>query len=239
MTADSASGPPHPSSAPRHPSRTVRRFALATRLLHWLNALTFLLLLASGLLLFYSELKSSAIGGYRLLPLAHIVFGIAFIAAPPLVLLLARRRRAVADDLAAALTPRWSDAAWLNYAALTLLGAKVRPPRTGKYNAGQKLNSWYWLVTWVALGATGAVLAVNFFTKSVFDAAFVEAVFPLHEVIALLSIVPLALHLYLALVNRSTRPALRGIVRGDVDAAWAREHHADWLAARIKEEADL
>ena len=239
MNDELASGSLHPSASILLPSGTVRRFALSTRLLHWLNALTCLLLLGSGLLLFFPELKAPALGGYRLLPLAHIVFGVAFIAAPLLVLLLARQRRAVADDVAAALTPRWNDAAWLNYAALAVLGAKVRPPRTGKFNAGQKLNSWYWLLAWVALGATGAVLAVNFFTKSVFDAAFVEAVFPFHEVIALVSIVPLALHLYLALLYRDTRPALRGIVRGDVDAGWAREHHADWIEARMKDEANV
>lgn len=38
-------------------------------------------------------------------------------------------------------------------------------------------------------------------------------------------------HLYLALVHRSTRPALRGIVLGDVDAGWAARHHAKWAAA--------
>jgi cytochrome b subunit of formate dehydrogenase len=35
-------------------------------------------------------------------------------------------------------------------------------------------------------------------------------------------------HLFLALVWPTTRPALRGMVRGDVDAEWAREHHSKW-----------
>jgi formate dehydrogenase subunit gamma len=237
MNAESASDPLHPSSFILHPSDTVRRFALSTRLLHWLNAITFLVLLASGLLLFIPELKAPALDGYRLLPLVHIVFGVAFLVAPLLVVLLARQRQALIRDVAGALTPRQGDAAWLNYAALSLLGARLPAPRTGKFNAGQKLNSWYWLIAWLALSATGIVLAVNFLTKSVFDPPFVEAVFPLHELIALLSIIPLAVHLYLALVNRGTRPALRGIVTGDVDAAWAREHHADWYDARMTDDA--
>jgi formate dehydrogenase subunit gamma len=208
----------------------VRRFAAATRLLHWLNALAFLLLLVSGLLIYVPELKAPQIGGYRLLPLLHIVFGVVFIAAPVLLLALVRQRRALVADVAGALTPQPRDLAWLRYAVLALVGAKLRPPASGKFNAGQKLNTWYWLIAWVALSTTGAVLAVNFFTKAVFDAAFVEQIFPIHELLALVSLIPLAGHLYFALFNRSTRPALPGIIAGDVDATWAREHHAAWYA---------
>lgn len=35
-------------------------------------------------------------------------------------------------------------------------------------------------------------------------------------------------HLYMALVNRATRPALRGMLTGEVDRAWAREHYSLW-----------
>ncbi|MGH2583298.1 MAG: formate dehydrogenase subunit gamma [Dehalococcoidia bacterium] len=206
----------------------IQRFALGTRLLHWLNALLFLSLLVSGLLIYIPSVKAPAVDGYRLVPLLHIIFGVAFILAPIALVALLQRRQALVADVAQALTPETGDADWLRYASLTLLGARVRQPPTGKFNAGQKLNTWYWLLAWLALGATGAVLAVNFFTKSVFDAAFVEEIFPLHELIALISLIPLAGHLYVALVNRSTRPALSGMMGGEVDAAWAKEHHERW-----------
>jgi len=206
----------------------VRRFALGTRLLHWLNAALFLSLLVSGLLIYIPSVKAPAVDGYRLVPLLHIIFGVAFILAPLALVALLRRRRSLVMDVTQALTPEPRDVAWLRYASLTLLGARLRQPPTGKFNAGQKLNTWYWLLAWLALAATGAVLAVNFFTKSVFDAAFVEEIFPLHELIALISLIPLAGHLYVALINRSTRPALPGMVGGEVDAAWAKEHHQRW-----------
>ena len=212
----------------------VTRFALATRLLHWLNAVLFLVLLVTGLLIYLPAAKAAAVGGYRLVPLLHVLFGFAFVLAPVALWVLVRGRRALMSDVAGALTPEAGDAAWLRYAALTLLGARVRQPPTGKFNAGQKLNSWYWLLAWGGLSATGLVLAVHFFTKSIFDTAFVEDVFPLHELLALFSILPLAGHLYVALVNRGTRPALRGILTGDVDAAWAKEHHATWYGERIE-----
>jgi cytochrome b subunit of formate dehydrogenase len=32
----------------------------------------------------------------------------------------------------------------------------------------------------------------------------------------------------MALVNRATRPALRGILTGEVDREWAEKHHPLW-----------
>ena len=41
--------------------------------------------------------------------------------------------------------------------------------------------------------------------------------------------IPLVLgHLFLVLVNPSTRPSLRGMVRGSVRRDWARRHHPKW-----------
>jgi len=206
----------------------VRRFERATRALHWLNAATFLLLLISGLLIYLPEVKAREAGGYRLVPLLHIMIGVAFLIGPALILLLARGRRSAVTDIGGALTPARGDAVWLNWAMLSLLGARGRAPRVAKFNAGQKLNSWYWLLAWFALSATGVVLGINFFTKRVFGAEFVESVFPYHEIIALFSILPLLGHLYVALINRSTRPALSSMFDGSVDAAWAGEHHPAW-----------
>jgi cytochrome b subunit of formate dehydrogenase len=35
-------------------------------------------------------------------------------------------------------------------------------------------------------------------------------------------------HLYMALVHRATRPALRGILSGSVDREWAHRHYPRW-----------
>ena len=41
--------------------------------------------------------------------------------------------------------------------------------------------------------------------------------------------IPLVLgHLYMAMLNPSTRHSLRGMVLGTVRRDWAREHHAKW-----------
>jgi formate dehydrogenase subunit gamma len=195
-----------------------------------LNAGLFLVLLGTGLLIYVPSVKAPAVDGYRLVPLLHVLFGFAFILAPLVLVVVVRGRRRLAADVAGALTPTSADGPWLRYAMLAVLGARVRQPPTGKFNAGQKLNTVYWVFAWGALSATGLVLAVNFFTKAVFDAGFVERVFPLHELLAFVSVLPLAGHLYVALLNRSTRPALSGMLSGEVDAGWAKEHHSEWYA---------
>ena len=215
---------------PRAPgARTeVVRFSRATRLFHWVHAIPFLFLLATGLLLFVPAVKGVHVGGHRLVPLLHVVVGIGFIAAVPLVMLLALKRRDLGDDLRAALTPEADVLDWGQWAVWTLLGASLAEPPAGKFNAGQKLSSLFWWAVTAGLMATGAVLAVNYFTKRLFSAALVEQVFPWHTLLMLISLPVLAGHLYLSLLHPTTRPSLRGILTGRVDAAWARRHHARW-----------
>ncbi|MFN8638556.1 MAG: hypothetical protein U0360_03660 [Dehalococcoidia bacterium] len=48
---------------------------------------------------------------------------------------------------------------------------------------------------------------------------------------AALAFIPVLLgHLYLAIVNPSTRESLRAITTGNVRRAWAARHHGAWLA---------
>ena len=42
-------------------------------------------------------------------------------------------------------------------------------------------------------------------------------------------------HFFLAVVNPGTRPALRGMLLGTVDRAWAEHHHAAWVAGLAPE----
>ncbi len=210
--------------------RLVMRFSGASRLAHWALAVPFLVLLLSGLLLFVPSIKAVHVGGYRLVPLIHVIAGGTFLVAAPLVWLAAPGRGALRADLRRLLAPAAGDGAWLDYAGYALLGAKLTAPPAGKFNAGQKLNTAALLLLSAGLGLSGLVLGVNFFTKAVFAATFVERVFPLHDLLMLLSLPLIAGHLYLAALNPSTRPSLRGMLDGRVQRDWAAAHHALWLA---------
>jgi formate dehydrogenase gamma subunit len=132
-------------------------------------------------------------------------------------------------DLRRLLTPASDDGPWLRYAGYTLLGAKLGAPAVGKFNAGQKLNTLALLLLSAALALSGGVLGVNFFTRAVFRAAFVERIFPLHDLFMLVSLPLIAGHVYLAAINPGTRPSLRGMLDGRVNRRWAALHHALWL----------
>jgi formate dehydrogenase subunit gamma len=208
---------------------TIPRFALGSRLVHWIHAVPFLFLLVSGLTLFVPPLKAIHLGGYRLVPLAHVVVGIAFILSPlPLYAVLPDRPR-VKDDLRRLCHFDRGDPGWARYAFNLALGMRAQRPPQGKFSLGQKLNSAFTASVTLGLMVTGAVLAVNFFSKSVFAARFVEQVFPLHDAMMVVALPVVAAHIYLGSLNPGTRESLRGITGGSVRLSWARAHHAGWV----------
>ena len=211
------------------PGRYVRRFGLGTRLLHWGLAIPFLLLLVTGLTNFWPEAKALHVGGSRVFAWLHVVLGFLFLAEVPLLvgLLLGRPVRRDIADLGRADA---ADLRWLDHAVAVALGSPSQPPPVGKFNGGQKLNAMIVLVATAALLGTGAVLGINYVSKSVFDVFFVADVFRWHSLLAFMVIPVVVGHLYLALVHPSTRAALRGITRGEVRRDWAQRHHPAWYA---------
>jgi len=197
----------------------VRRFEVPTRLVHWLLAAPFVLLLLTGLTNFEPGLKATQVGGVRVFAWLHVVIGFAALGGAVLALIQLSRRSA-RTDLEALADVSLDDYLWFQREAITLAGGRSVGPRVGKFNAGQKLNAL------VSAGATVALLA-----------SFVESVFPWHTTIALLFIPVLLGHLYLAVLNPSTRESLRGITRGVVRRDWARRHHPAWLGSVEGEES--
>ena len=53
-------------------------------------------------------------------------------------------------------------------------------------------------------------------------------VFGGHKLATIALCVLVAGHLYMALFNRATRPALRGMLTGEVDREWAHKHYPRW-----------
>lgn len=206
------------------------RFDPGVRMLHWAHALPFLLLLLTGLSLFIPPIKALHVGGFRLLPLIHVLVGIGFILSPVPLFLALRRDSAAGRDLHRLFSLSAGDGAWARYALVAVLGAKIRMPPTHKFNLGQKANAAFTIGVTAGLMASGAILAVNFFTKRIFSAAFVERVFPFHDVFMLISLPVLAVHIYLGSLNPATRESFRGITRGRVRRAWALAHHGVWVS---------
>jgi formate dehydrogenase subunit gamma len=192
----------------------VERFTLTERLLHWVHASAFFVLLGSGLVLYLPSL-SAAVARRPLIKDIHFWAGISWAGAILLIATLGNRR-------ALAQTVREIDV--FDRDDLHFLAGKAHSPQ-GRFNAGQKINA--------VLTASFATL---FFISGVLlwygerDTRFrLSGTVYLHDTLMYLSVVIVAGHLYLSLIHPSTRHALRGMTLGSVRADWARAHHAKWL----------
>jgi formate dehydrogenase subunit gamma len=196
-------------------SRYVERFTLTERLLHWVHASAFFVLLGSGLVLYLPSL-STAIARRPLIKDIHFWTGVSWAGAIVLVSVLGNRH-------ALAATIREIDL--FDRDDRRFLAGRTHSPQ-GRFNAGQKVNA---ILT--------AAFAVLFFVSGLLlwygerDTRFrLGGTVFLHDALMYVSIVIVVGHLYLALVNPATRHSLRGMVLGTVREDWARAHHAKWVA---------
>lgn len=176
------------------------------------------------------EAKGLAIGGSRLVPALHIAAGAFLLAGPPLAYFGAADRHLVRRDAARVASLGSRDVRWLGWAVRSAVGFQLREPTAGKFNAGQKLNTLFTVVTGSGLAATGVALTIHAVRKGVFDVNVAQRIFTLHGLLAYVAIPVVAVHIYLATANPATREALRGITRGVVRRDWARRHHPGWVA---------
>jgi formate dehydrogenase subunit gamma len=197
----------------------IERFCKTTRWFHWTFVASFLTLAGTGGLLALRE--PLGLGAAARVDLASIHRAAAIaLAALPAVVLLSGSTGVALRDLGLAL--RWTrdDLRWLALQPAAALGRAELPP-AGKLNAGQKLNALATAGLALGLGASGTWLWLR-----------PGALLPwfAHVALFLLWIPAFAGHFFLAVVNPSTRPALRGMALGAVDRAWAAHHHAAWVA---------
>jgi formate dehydrogenase subunit gamma len=189
----------------------VRRFSPVERLLHWVNALGFLFLLATGLILFLPRL-SVVVGRRQQIQTLHFWFGVGWLCALAAVVLLGGRRMlATAREIESF---DGDDLRWLS----------GRPAPQGRFNAGQKINAALTAAFAILFGVSGVLLWVG---ERNTRYRFASTVI-LHDGLMYVSLALLLGHLYLTLIHPATRHSLRGMTLGTVNAEWAQRHHAKW-----------
>jgi formate dehydrogenase gamma subunit len=194
-------------------TRLVRRFTRTERTLHWVLAVGFLGLLASGLILYVPEL-SVLVARRPLIKTLHLYAGIAWLLALALVIAVGNRTSLLAtlreldrfDE---------DDRRWLRH----------RPSRPGKFNAGQKLNAAVTAAFIVLFAVSGFLL---WYGERDTRFRFAGTIL-LHDGVMYVSLLLLAGHLYLVLIRPATRHSLRGMITGYVRADWARRRHPRWV----------
>jgi formate dehydrogenase subunit gamma len=191
----------------------VLRFDRVERAAHWLTALLVLTLSVTGAILYVPSL-SVAVGRRLLIEDIHVYAGVAVFA--PLAVAAAgpwgRRLRA---DLASMNRFSTSEVAWLRS-----LGRRGRQS-IGKFNPGQKLNTFGIGALLLVLLVTGLILrwgnflAVSWRTGATF----------VHDWFALAVIIVALGHILFAVTHP---PALRSMVTGTVRRSWLTRHAPAW-----------
>ena len=90
--------------------------------------------------------------------------------------------------------------------------------RWGKFNIGQKI------LAWTLLGSVAAIIVTGINSWSAGEGASGP-----HAAAVAVALVLLGAHVFMALINPATRPALPGMVFGHVRQTWAAKHHPAWL----------
>jgi cytochrome b subunit of formate dehydrogenase len=115
------------------------------------------------------------------------------------------------------------DAAWVR-AHLSRSGAGSDAGEWGMFNPAQKVLAW---------ALTLAVSVVVYTGIQAWNAGEGEG--SLHGAAVVVAMVLVGCHVFMAVVNPSTRPALAGMVLGRVRRSWAEQHHGGWLHDRDRD----
>lgn len=217
------------------PKIRVRRYSGIARFNHWVVAICFLLLIASGFSLFHPSfyaVGSALFGDGRTVRLLHPWIGVVLT-----VSFLGLFLRFFFANL-----PARSDFSWLSHSYYFVFGHEDYLPEVGKYNPGQKFVFWSQTVLILILLASGVLLWGDMLPtaerltgyQATIDIQRWAAI--VHGCAAVLSILVFIIHVYAAIWIRG---AIDGMTRGTVTGGWGWRHHRKWLRKKVKKPSQI
>ena len=209
----------------------VPRYSGSARINHWIVAISFVLLMISGLALFHPSLfwLTGLFGGGVTARWLHPWLGVVL-----LIGFLGLFIRFFTANL-----PESTDWVWLARLKHVLAGRDEYLPEVGKYNAGQKFVFWaqtilvlVMFVTGIGLWPAGLAYVEELLGfKATIDQRRMAAV--IHSGAAIITIAIWIIHVYAAIWVRGTISAM---TRGSVTGGWAWRHHRRWLRTEIRKQ---
>jgi len=202
----------------------ILRYRWWTRLNHWVVAISFVLLVLSGLALFHPYFWSltGLFGGPIMTRAWHPFIGVfmtlffVLLAIPLLKESLIKRY----------------DIQWLKQINDVLSNRDERLPPVGKNNAGQKLVYWIMVACIPVLLVTGVIIWRPYFAEYM-PIWLLRLAVMVHAYVAFLAIITLVIHIYSGIWVKGS---VRAMVQGRVSKAWARHHHNLWYEEEMEKE---
>ncbi len=207
-----------------------RRFTPTEVILHALHAVIYLVLLVTGVILWLQRTLENDWISPRPVSLIHRIVGIVLVIFLLQVLFLsviAPSFRIIWRTISEAFNWGLRDFIWLVKVPFHFLIHKITLPPSGRFNPGQKLNILVILITVTGLSLSGIWMII------VPDAL---VAWYIHIVCFKLGLIFLALHLYLTLVNPSTRKSITGMITGYVSLQYMKVHHPLCLEEQVSKE---
>jgi formate dehydrogenase subunit gamma len=215
--------------------RTITRFNGLERGVHWLTAISFVILAISGLNITFGKPVLLPLLG----PEAFTTFSIAmkyshnYLSFPFTIGLVFIFLMWLKDNI-----PGKIDIEWLK-AGGGIVGSKHPPAR--RFNGGQKIVYWLVVLGGTAVAITGYLLMFPFYgiggaTGGIYGTgigiAGMQWAQIIHGVVSVLLIAAMLGHIYIGTIGMEG--AFDAMSSGEVDLNWAKEHHRLWVEEEMK-----
>jgi formate dehydrogenase subunit gamma len=194
----------------------IDRYTSGERILHWVTAITFFLLAASGLAFFHPSMfwLTALLGGGTWARILHPFIGVVMFVAFILMAVKFWHHNVLSGN----------DRKWLGQIGDVIANRDDRVPPIGRYNPGQKILFWLLLACMIVLLVSGVALWRPYFAPS-FGIGTIRFGALMHALSGLLLILLIVVHVYSSFwVKGSTE----GMLSGKVSRAWAKAHHPKW-----------
>jgi len=200
----------------RIPER-FERYSAATRINHWIIAISFVMLALSGLALFHPALfwLTNLFGGGPWTRILHPFVGCFMVVA--FFLLGAKLWR---DN-----TLQQRDWIWLRKINEVVNNREQNLPEVGRYNGGQKLLFFTIVVCLACLLVSGVVIWREYFS-GYFSIGVLRLGALAHAFFAFVLICAIIVHIYAGIWVKGS---IRAMTRGWVTPGWAWKHHRAWF----------
>jgi formate dehydrogenase subunit gamma len=199
------------------PPERIVRYSAATRINHWIVAISFVLLALSGLALFHPALfwLTALFGGGPWTRILHPFIGCFMVAA--FILLGMKLWR---DNLL-----QQRDWIWLRKIKDVVNNREENLPEVGRYNGGQKLLYFTIVICLACLLLSGIVIWRQYFS-GYFSIGVVRLGALAHAFFGFVLICSIVVHIYAGIWVKGS---IRAMTRGWVTLGWAWKHHRAWL----------